>query len=189
MCADQDGPGESAALREAVVLPFSISADDERERGCFTCVHLWDISPRGHARCDNPRCVPIKTQPEVACTCWQRDPLAPDVKSMAEWVALHGQGLAGFTERQRVTYPTALTLQAAQEALQNADSNALAWEVKRLQSVLVRTVRALGHIAMHVQLSAMRADIQELGRLIGDEPSVTAHRQQAQRAAAKRLRG
>jgi hypothetical protein len=156
-------------------------------RPCYTCVHLYDVAAMGHATCARERAagrMSVQSTPENGCVYWRRDTTRPEIATRAEWVALHGPMLAGFTERGERHFRPAMTAADARRAARDRDAQALAWEVARLHDVLRRIMDALYCMQMRIELEQFRQDIGLLRQLLAAEPAVAAHlrRQAAERA-------
>jgi len=156
-------------------------------RACYTCLHLYDVAPMGHATCARERSagrMSVQSTPENGCVYWRRDVARPEVATREEWVALHGRTLSGFSERGERCFRPAMSVQDARRAVNEGDAVALAWEIARLHDVLRRVVDALYCMLMRIELDQFRDDIKLLRELLASEPAVAAHlrRQAAERA-------
>jgi hypothetical protein len=160
---------------------------------CYTCALLYDIAPLGHAVCDREFASTglryTITYPDEGCSCWILDHDRPEIHNRAEWTALHGRGLTGFSDRGDRTFLPPLTAQEARQAAARGDARRLAWEVARLHDVLRRVADALRSMLMHIELTQFREDVALLRELLAkQEPAVKAHmaRQAAEKAKWRR---
>jgi hypothetical protein len=141
---------------------------------------MWDIAPMGHATCMRERAkgfTGVQPNPEGGCVYWLRDPSAPVVNTRAEWIALHGPGLTGFTERSERKFRPSMTAHDVRRAVASGDAEAIAWEVARLHDTLRRTVDALYSMLARIELEQFRDDITQLRELLACEPAVRTHLQ------------
>jgi hypothetical protein len=160
-------------------------------RPCYTCVHLYDVAPAGQALCMRsiaPGRPSVQANPEGGCVYWLRDPSAPIINTRAEWVAVHGPGLTGFTERSERRFRPPMTTADARAAAARGDATALAWEAALLHDILRRTVDALHAMRTRIELELLRQDVVLLRQLIAAEhPVAQEHlRQQAVEPNARR---
>lgn len=166
-----------------------------RQKGtpCYTCAHLYDIAPLGHTICNwdfaNTGLRYTVTYPDEGCSYWRRDPARPEITTFDEWIAVHGRGLTGFSERKDRQFRPPLTAQDAREAVQRGDVQALGWEVARLRDVERRFVDAILYMLTHIEVARFREDLKLLVELAAkQEPAVAAHltRQAAEKAKLRR---
>lgn len=171
---------------------YPTTPPDPVGRPCYTCVHLYDVAPLGHAVCARDRAIgrmSVQPNPQGGCVHWGRDQARPAIATSADWIALHGRGLTGFTERSDQKFRPPMTSRDARQAVESCDARALAWEVARLHDVLRRVVDALHAMLAQIQLDLLRDDVRLLHELLAaQEPAVAAHlrRQAAERAKWRR---
>jgi len=141
---------------------------------------MYDIAALGHTVCNREFAATglryTVSYPDEGCSLWIRDPARPDIQKYADWIALHGRGLTGFSDRRDRSFLPPLTAQEARRAAGRGDTRRLAWEVARLQDVERRIVDALGYMGTHIDLAQLRADIALLRELLAkQEPAVAEH--------------
>lgn len=166
----------STIMQSQMVTP----ALSESENCCFDCKYFRGLTGGFTAGlCKNPDCSPVRPSPQRGCAHWTHDPSAdPAIRTCDQWVEKHGLPVPGFTDRLDADrWPAPLTgrqIRTAYEQNRTPQTQALAWEIARLQDVVFRLRIAIEAIAEKNMPEFARRDLVRLVELLGEEPGVAA---------------
>lgn len=147
---------------------------------CFQCKHFMGLSAGTSTSglCGYPGAEHVRARPELGCAYWTLHPhRSPDIKTSEAWELQHGRPIRGFNDQLRPKkWPTPLYARRIRDlygAAPGPETKTLTWEIARLQDVLYRVHVALSAQADGMPHSAVRANLVELAKLLGQEPGVS----------------